>query len=614
MADYILLAGISDYRDKYLSNLRLAHRDAQNLHGLFRHGLGFGDKAILLPADVSLRDFNRQFNEISQRLTVDDRFIFYFSGHGYQHGDEQYLLLAEAEKAEVEAGRLTMQEVIALQILKARVDRLPVRQSLFLLDTCRRPLDANTHHGSDTTYQGNRILDRMFARDPGFGPELHGGKLTHATRSIILNACSDGDYAWEPADGDASVLVKAFESAFAEPLKRGETIQIDAATPHILRQHILRHFGNDHPQTPWISPRDGSFELRSAQQRETSPAPQTSSSSPDSQELDDRNWRLACLTNEVAAYKDYIRNAPAGSYIEDAFKRIETLLAPAPIPAPAATPAPSPMPDKADASRYSTPNFVNEAPKPRTPTPGTVFRDADFAPEMVVIPPGEFWMGSPEDEKGRFDNEGPRHKVTIGYAFAVGKYPVTQAEWKAVMGNNPSEFKDRPRNPVENVTWEHAQAYIQKLNEMTGKSYRLLSEAEWEYCCRAGTTTAYNTGKTITTEQANFDGSSKALGLFTVGTYRQSTTPVDKFPANPFGLQDMHGNVREWVEDRYHDSYTGASQDGTAWVKGGEQKCQVSRGGSWWCGPQDVRSACRYSCERHVLSNFFGFRVARTLP
>ena len=337
MADHILLAGISDYRDKYLSNLRLAHRDAQNLHGLFRHGLGFGDNAILLPADVSLRDFNRQFNDISQRLTVDDRFIFYFSGHGYQHGEEQYLLLSEVTKSEIEAGRLAMQEVIALQTLKARIDRLPIRQSLFLLDTCRRPLDANTHHGSEAPYQGNCVLDRMFARSPGYANAKPNGAHT---RSIILNACSDGDYAWEPANGDASVLVKAFESAFAEPLKRGETIQIDATTPNLLRQHILRHFGNDHPQTPWISPSDGCFELRSAQQRETTPplqavSTQTANSVTDSRELDDRNWRLACLTNDVAAYKDYVRNAPVGSlHIDEAFKRTEALLAPAPSPAP----------------------------------------------------------------------------------------------------------------------------------------------------------------------------------------------------------------------------------------------------------------------------------------
>lgn len=388
MADYILLAGISDYRDKYLSNLRLAHRDAQNLHGFFRHGLGFGDHAILLPADVSLRDFNRQFNEISQRLTVDDRFIFYFSGHGYQHGDEQYLLLSEAEKAEVEAGRLDMQEVIALQTLKARVDRLPIRQSLFLLDTCRRPLDANTHHGSEAPYQGNRILDRMFARDPGFGPELHGGKLTHVTRSIILNACSDGDYAWEPADSDASVLAKAFESAFSAPLKRGETIRIDAETPNILRQHIIRHFGSEHPQTHWVSPAEAIFELRSAQQRETTAPPQmattqTNSSVPDSRELDDRKWRMACMRNTVDAYEDYLHTAPAGSpHIEEIFKRIEALLVPTPAPASADS-----VP-----SRQLIPAFANEAPRPRIPIPGTVFRDADFAPEMVVIPPGNFWM------------------------------------------------------------------------------------------------------------------------------------------------------------------------------------------------------------------------------
>lgn len=770
MADYILLAGISDYRDKYLSNLRLAHRDAQNLHGLFRHGLGFGDNAILLPTDVSLRDFNRQFNEVSQRLTVDDRFIFYFSGHGYQHGDEQYLLLAEAEKGEIEAGRLAMQEVIALQTLKARVDRLPIRQSLFLLDTCRRPLDANTHHGSEAPYQGNRILGRMFARDPGFGPELDEGKLTHATRSIILNACSDGDYAWEPANGDASVLVKAFESAFAEPLKRGETIQIDAAAPSILRQHIRRHFGNDHPQTPWISPSDGSFELRSAQRREnTQPqaaSTQANSSTPDAGELDERKWRMACLKNTVEAYEVYLHTAPTGSlHVDEAFRRLENLLlkpaihqeathvgrdqlrnpeisntveircpeildyrelpvidlfvkagdaikvndpictiecdkAIMDVPATVAgivkkvhvelgskvsegsliltleansnvvdvkvpdigdfdevdvievfvkvgdsieleAPICTLESDKAtmdvpssstgiikevfvqlgtkvsEGSRLirveSNANFTLNEPdharsaapiaqqKAKQLLPGTVFRDADFAPEMVVIPPGEFWMGGHEDEEGRRDEEIPRHKVTIGYSFAVGKYPVTQAEWKTLMDhNNPSLFDDNPRNPVENVSWDDAKTYIKKLNEKTAQSYRLLSEAEWEYCCRAGTTTAYSTGKDILEKQANIDG--------------DKATPVHKFPANAFGLHDMHGNVLEWVEDRAHYSYQGAPADGSAWVTCGEAEYRVLRGGSWCDTPLFVRSADRRWDEPYSRGPNIGFRVARMLP
>lgn len=241
--------------------------------------------------------------------------------------------------------------------------------------------------------------------------------------------------------------------------------------------------------------------------------------------------------------------------------------------------------------------------------PGESFRDLDppVGPELVLVPPGRFWMGSNENEGS--DRERPRHEVTIGYPLLVGKYPVTFAEWDAaeaaggVTHKPGDEGWGRGRQPVINVSWDDAQAYTAWLSKVTGKSYRLLSESEWEYCCRAGTTTAYSFGDTITTARAQFLGG--------VSLSANQTVKVGSFPANAFGLHDMHGNVREWCEDHWHDTYAGAPADGSAWVSGGYKERRVLRGGSRLDSPQDLRSAGRFRNKTDGRYGFNGFRVAR---
>jgi formylglycine-generating enzyme required for sulfatase activity len=185
---------------------------------------------------------------------------------------------------------------------------------------------------------------------------------------------------------------------------------------------------------------------------------------------------------------------------------------------------------------------------------------------MVALPGGTFLMGSPEGEEGRDADEGPQHEVTIR-SFAIGKYEVTFEEWDACVaagGCNGYQPDDRGwgrgRRPVINVSWDDAQAYMAWLAEATGKPYRLPSEAEWEYATRAGTTTRYAFGDEITEKEANFGG--------TVG----KTTEVGSYPANAWGLHDIHGNVVEWVEDIWHNSYQGAPADGSAWTNGEGKK------------------------------------------
>jgi len=226
--------------------------------------------------------------------------------------------------------------------------------------------------------------------------------------------------------------------------------------------------------------------------------------------------------------------------------------------------------------------------------------------EMVCISGGTFMMGSPDNEQGRRDNESPQHRVTVPTFFA-GKYPITQAQWKAVMGNNPSNFKGEKR-PVENVSWDEAVEFCNKLSQTTRKTYRLLSEAEWEYACRAGTTTPFYFGNTITPDLANYNGNDP-YGAAPKGLYRQQTTDVGSFPPNSFGLYDMHGNVWEWCSDKWHDNYSGAPTDGSSWETG-KSEYRLWRGGSWNLNPWFCRSAVRYWDRSANRFNLIGFRFA----
>jgi formylglycine-generating enzyme required for sulfatase activity len=237
---------------------------------------------------------------------------------------------------------------------------------------------------------------------------------------------------------------------------------------------------------------------------------------------------------------------------------------------------------------------------------------------MVLIPGGTFMMGSPDNEPERIDAEGPQHEVTVS-TFCMGRYPITQAQYGAVMGTNPAADYDQdrfvsPNKPVVGVNWDQAVAFCQRLTQRTGRPYRLPSEAEWEYACRAGTTTPFYFGKTLTTEVANYDGNF-TYGSGPKGEYRNEPTPVDHFGiANAFGLSDMHGNVWEWCQDSWHNSYEGAPRDGSAWVDAKENKLRILRGGSWDCAPRTCRCAFRGSTFPEDRGSDSGFRVVSVPP
>jgi formylglycine-generating enzyme required for sulfatase activity len=230
--------------------------------------------------------------------------------------------------------------------------------------------------------------------------------------------------------------------------------------------------------------------------------------------------------------------------------------------------------------------------------PGKTFKDCPDCPEMVVLPAGRFTMGSE-----KFDPRHAMHAVTVAQPFALGKTPITQSQWRAVMGNNPSGFASCGDTcPVERVSWSDAHDYARKLSDMTGKTYRLPSEAEWEYACRAGT-------------RQEYCGSNDAnLVAWHTGNSGKTTHPVATKQANAWGLFDMSGNVWQWTEDCWNDTYKGAPSTAVAWTEGACAAARVMRGGSWGNDALLARAENRNRYGPNNSGDSLGFRVARVVP
>ena len=296
-------------------------------------------------------------------------------------------------------------------------------------------------------------------------------------------------------------------------------------------------------------------------------------------------------------YQRYLTIAPNDEAIWDKVAELEA--PPTPVPA---TPRPTATP-----ARTPTPRSTATPPPVLAPVTDQEWRDPSTGMEFVWIPGGCFQMGSPANEEGRDDDEGPVHRVCLD-GFWMGKYEVTQAEWQTVMGNEPAYFnrsnrgKDSGRYPVEQVSWGDVQEFIQQLNSRSSVTFRLPSEAEWEYACRAGSQATYS-----------FGNDSSRLGEYAWYTTnsRGTTHPVGQLKPNAFGLYDMHGNVWEWCEDPWHKNYQGAPTDGSIWSEDGNVNLRVLRGGSWVDRPQFLRCAYRDWRRRVNKYNFRGVRLVR---
>ena len=476
---------------------------------------------------------------------------------------------------------------------------------------------------------------------------------------IILDACRDNPYARSFRSGSRGLaqMEAAKGSLVAFATGPGSVASDGAGRNGLYTQHLLQSL--NHPesdidkvfrrvtadvtratgnrQVPWKADSlTGEFYFRLDGAANVALAPPTAPAPQADARADDRAlWETVKDSNNAAELQAYLEQFPSGIFAGVARARLKTLGTARP-PVQVATAAPStltPKPAPAVAAGAVT-DF----------TPGTSFRDCDVCPEMVVIPPGSFTIGSPTSETGRFDQEGPQRRVTIPGALAVGKFEVTRGEyaqfvqetaratgacnvfrdgkWQEDASKNWRDpgYAQHDTHPVACVNWDDAKAYVAWLSRNSGRNYRLLTEAEWEYTARAGTTTAYYWGDNAANNCQYANGADQTLktanasatNVATCTDNHAYTAPVGSFQANAFGLHDMSGNVWEWTEDCWNANHNGAPSDGGARTSG-ECGLRVLRGGSWYFYPRGLRSAYRDGGTSVFRVNGVGFRVARTL-
>ena len=601
--------------------------------------LGF---EVIEGRDLSEKDFYDRITAFDAAARSANVALFFYAGHGLQVDGRNYLAPVDLRletKQDLKRGAIELATV--LEVMRSETN-------LVILDACRN----NPLAGELARSLG---LSRAVAASRGLA------RVESASGTLIAYATEPGSVAAD-GTGDNSPYTAALLAHLETP---GLSVN-DLFTQ--VTASVLASTGNR--QKPWTHASLSKI-VRLAAVADAGPAIPVAGTC--DREFDLEYWRSVKDSTNAADYEAYLATCPQGQFVRLARNRLQGLQrSDVPSPSPPVNPeaveaglslghrrlvqlgllAAGFDVGKADglfgdrtraalrqwqASRGDTvtgyldvasakvllasgeereaqENARREAERRQEREPGERIRDCSACPEMVVVPAGSFLMGSPPGENGRNDDEGPQHRVEIGEAFAVGVYEVTFQEWDACVnggycnGYRPDdEGWGRGSRPVINVSWKDAQAYVRWLSRETGERYRLLSEAEWEYVARARTTEPFHTGSTISTDEANYDGSYTYKGV-----YRERTVPVGSFAANDFGLHDVHGNVWEWVEDCWNDSYRDAPADGRAWKRGECGRREV-RGGSWISRPWNLRSANRNrngSGDRIVV---LGFRVSRTL-
>lgn len=559
-----LVIGNSGYAD---SPLRNPVNDARAMAQALQR-LGF---TVIKRENLKAKEIGPALREFRSRLSAGATALFFYAGHGLQVKGVNYLPTVDAEidaEEDVPTQSLNVNAVFDL------MEEAKTRVNLVLLDACR-----------------NNPFTRRFRSAAGGL-----AKVDAASGTLISFATRPGSVA---ADGEGA------NGLYTEHLLRHMN---EAGVPI---EQVLKRVGSGVKlaskgrQEPWSEGLiEGEFYFRAPASVGAPAAVPAAVQAVDPAALEIELWNSVKDSRSADELKAYLDQYPSGRFAAVAKARLRVLAAP-----PAAQVA-SAAPSVAATRPPAAPGSIAAM------TPGTAFRDCDVCPEMVVIPAGSFTMGSPASEQGRFDNEGPQHQVNIGRPFAAGKYEVTFDEWDACMreggcSHNPSDNGwGRGRRPVINVSWEDARSYTEWLSRKTGQRYGLPTEAQWEYAARAGTTTAFSFGSSINPQQANYDSGVSYAGSPTAVSRRQSV-PVGSYPANAFGLHDVHGNVWEWTEDCVNSNYNGAPSDGSAWTS---DNCgqRVLRGGSWDYNTFNARSANRISYIPSDRLNSNGFRIART--
>jgi formylglycine-generating enzyme required for sulfatase activity len=570
----------------------------------------------VIATDLDRGGMNEALGRFARAAADADIAIIYYSGHGMQYAGTNYLLPVDARldsMSDVNRFRLVPVEDVLETVRSVRGARV------LILDACRNnPAEDELKRRLASVAGANRdaFLTRGLAR-------------VSANGLVVAYATQANDVA-----SDGLARNSPFTAAF---IKHVGTPDLD------LRQMLFRvqdevDAATKHKQRPELSiSLVGEFKLKVVVNVSVEAAKPVR---PPALDPAAQAWTATKDTTSQLVLEEFILRFGDSYYAALARARLEELKKAQVAMAPPAQPSPGPAPQPNAAVAAVAPPVVPLAPpepcgsgavtaslsaraacplsaaEERALRPKDVFKECDKCPEMVVVPAGYFMMGSPESEEDRGRNEGPQHYVNFERDFAVGRFAVTYDEWYACVADGGCT--DRPdrnsairgRRPVVDVSWSEAKTYLAWLSRKTGRSYRLLSEAEREYVTRAGTWTPFWWGKSISTDRANYDGAF-TYGGGPKGESRGETLPVDHFRPNPWGLNQVHGNIDEWVEDCWHDSYVGAPANGSAWTE--DCGFRTIRGGPWFNPPRELRAAARRGWDAGGRAHFIGFRVARTL-
>jgi formylglycine-generating enzyme required for sulfatase activity len=634
---FALIIGVDEYEDSQIGRLEGASNDAKSLAEALKRYASFPDDQVILLASDQPHDRRPTRANILFKLSnlrglvpEDGLLLVFFAGHGMESGTRGFLCPTDAQVG----GDLALLEDTAISVdaMLERIRQTGVKQVVIILDACR-----NNPVGRG---QSPNRLTESYARQFNF--DL---KNREVTAFATLYATDIGNVAYEYKEKKQGyftwALVEGIKGKAAN--EKGEvTLEgLKKYLEEVVPKQVGLDLGQQRKQKPWADIQgykaDELVISVTSRAPESPPAP---SAKVDPALIELSFWESIKNSNNPDDFTEYLKKyGSQGQFAGLASNKLKTLTPS--VSHGRVSPGEAKRTESKPPVTAGSPGRLNAGPV-RAPLRNYGFntvtvdsrgivverrkREArsfvqelggGVALEMVAIPEGTFMMGSQASESHRVSREVPEHRVTV-QPFYMGRFEVTQAQWRAVallpkvdrdLNPAPSHFKG-DNLPVEQVSWEDAVEFCKRLSRKTGLNYRLPSEAEWEYACRAGTTTAFAFGDTISTDLANYNGTVAPSGGAANGTYRGKTVPVGSLGvANGFGLSDMHGNVWEWCLDTWHWNYVGAPADGSAWVNGGDQSQRIMRGGSYFQAGDPSRSAFRAHEAFDHRFHATGFRV-----